>query len=308
MKTINDLELNDIISSGPAIDPIEQVDALDVEPISPILYTADYKDAMAYLRTVMATCEFSQRSLRLTAYIIARNPAHYTVWTFRYDCLKELGLDLDEELQYIQTMARESSKNYQLWHHRELIMQLHGLSQNDVSLEKEFLEEMLDEDSKNYHVWCYRQWLCKSFPQFRSGEISYTATLIKQDIFNNSAWNHRYFVLFELGQTATSEEVDVEVEYVKSIIDRDPDNVSPWSYLSGVFRKTGRKMSSLVDYVKYFSDSIPALDVLATIYETQEGGDGAMTAIEVFEKLKSRDSIRRRYWEYRITLLSPSEP
>lgn len=300
MKAIDDLELNDIISSGPPIEPIVQVDALDVEPISPILYTPDYKDAMEYLRAVMTSCEYSQRSLHLTAYIIARNPAHYTVWTFRYDCLKALDSDLGEELRYIETMAAESSKNYQLWHHRELITRIRGLSTEDIPHEKDFLKDMLEEDAKNYHVWCYRQWLCKNFPDFRIGEVDYTATLIKQDIFNNSAWNHRYFLLFELDIRLSGKEIDEEIEYVKSNIDRDPDNLSPWNYLTGIMRKTNQQLSTLSEYVKYFDDSIPALDVLANIYEAQKDEEGVKLATEVFEKLKSRDQIRRKYWDYRI--------
>lgn len=301
MQVIQDLELVKIISSGLPIEPIAQAETKDVEAISPILYTQEYKEAMGYLRAVMASREYSDRSLRLTAYIIAKSPAHYTVWTFRYDCLKALKSDLTHELKYIQMMAEESSKNYQIWHHRELIIRLHGLA--NTLPEKEFLNAMLAEDAKNYHVWCYRQWLCKHFPDFRVGEKDFTRTLIKQDIFNNSAWNHRYFILFELDERLNPEQVDDEVKYVKSCIDRNPDNVSPWNYLVGLYKKVKGDISELTEYIKYFDDSVPALEILASIYEKRSNQECAKMATCIYEKLKKLDSIRLKYWDFRVSMV-----
>ena len=49
-------------------------------PLAAIAYSEAYKEAMAYLRAVMAKNEHSQRALDLTEDIVASNPAHYTVW------------------------------------------------------------------------------------------------------------------------------------------------------------------------------------------------------------------------------------
>lgn len=51
-------------------------------------------------------------------------------------------------------------------------------------------------DSKNYHVWSYRQWLVKRFALWDEGEIEACEMLLKMDVRNNSAWNHRWFVVF----------------------------------------------------------------------------------------------------------------
>jgi len=48
--------------------------------LATIAYTDEYREAMAYLRAVMAAMEHSERVLSLTAHIIDLNPAHYTVW------------------------------------------------------------------------------------------------------------------------------------------------------------------------------------------------------------------------------------
>lgn len=55
---------------------------------------------------------------------------------------------------------------------------------------------MLEQDSKNYHVWSYRQWLVKRFDLFdEPKELEWTAEMIEADVRNNSAWNHRYYLV-----------------------------------------------------------------------------------------------------------------
>jgi len=54
---------------------------------------------------------------------------------------------------------------------------------------------MFEHDSKNYHVWSYRQWLVKRFALWDAGELEAIEDLLEKDVRNNSAWNHRYFVV-----------------------------------------------------------------------------------------------------------------
>jgi protein farnesyltransferase/geranylgeranyltransferase type-1 subunit alpha len=49
-------------------------------PLAAISYPRRYVEATSYLRAVMAANEMSERALKLTADVIAMNPAHYTVW------------------------------------------------------------------------------------------------------------------------------------------------------------------------------------------------------------------------------------
>jgi hypothetical protein len=61
------------------VEPLEQDDG-ELHPLAAIAYTDEYREAMGYLRAVMAAGEYSARVLALTAHIISMNPAHYTVW------------------------------------------------------------------------------------------------------------------------------------------------------------------------------------------------------------------------------------
>lgn len=61
------------------IVPIPQDDG-GPNALATIAYTDEYREAMSYLRAVMAANEYSQRALELTEHVIGMNPAHYTVW------------------------------------------------------------------------------------------------------------------------------------------------------------------------------------------------------------------------------------
>ena len=70
---------------------------------------------------------------------------------------------------------------------------------------------MFQQDSKNYHVWSYRQWLVRHFDLWDT-ELPDVEELIDEDVRNNSAWNHRYFVVFGRGKDVDSEVVVREIE------------------------------------------------------------------------------------------------
>jgi protein farnesyltransferase/geranylgeranyltransferase type-1 subunit alpha len=73
---------------------------------------------------------------------------------------------------------------------------------------------MLEQDSKNYHVWSYRQWLVKRFDLFdKPEEMAWTESLIDEDVRNNSAWNHRYYLVAgRPGKKPSAEAVKREIE------------------------------------------------------------------------------------------------
>lgn len=71
---------------------------------------------------------------------------------YRAKMIFGLGKDLREEVGYLNQMALEYEKNYQIWNHRQTMVDRLG----DATGEAEFIAQMLEKDSKNYHVWSYR--------------------------------------------------------------------------------------------------------------------------------------------------------
>ena len=60
------------------------------------------------------------RAQQLTKYLIKQNPAHYSIWIFRQAILSNIDnhvfVTFDQELEFLEELMEEHSKNYQLWY------------------------------------------------------------------------------------------------------------------------------------------------------------------------------------------------
>jgi len=132
---------------------------------------------------------------------------------YRVKILFALNKDIRKEIEWLNETALTHLKNYQIWHHRQTLID----KLDSADGESEFLAQMFEKDAKNYHVWSYRQWLVKRFGLWDSGELEEVEKLLKKDIRNNSAWNHRWFLVFGK-DPSTFEDTDTvgrELEFVK---------------------------------------------------------------------------------------------
>ncbi|KAG8865619.1 CAAX geranylgeranyltransferase alpha subunit [Serendipita sp. 405] len=127
------------------VKPIEQTELSN--PLVPIFYPPEYKDALDYFRGIVATEERSERVLELTERIIRMNPAHYSVWQYRYETLMALNSSLEKEIRLMDELALAHMKFYQVWHHRKLLMMKHKRPLAELSEEGASAEEVLDLDN-----------------------------------------------------------------------------------------------------------------------------------------------------------------
>ncbi|EGO29852.1 hypothetical protein SERLADRAFT_433805 [Serpula lacrymans var. lacrymans S7.9] len=300
----------------------------NVDPLAPIFYTDEYKDATNYFRGIVKTGEMSPRVLELTENIIRQNPAHYSAWQYRYKTLMALKAPLDVELRLMDELAVRYLKTYQVWHHRRLLV----TETREPGPELEFITKSLQEDMKNYHTWSYRQWLLAYFNDdaLWSDELNFADQMLESDIRNNSAWHHRFFVVFQSGVRTGDENreevVRRELAFVKNYISLAPNNASAWNYLRGILDHSATPYSQLLLFVTPYSvprspdadlvdvidlenpppsmgaqlPCVAAIEFLADIHEN-EGGDDIMKATELWRSLADEhDTIRKKYWEYRI--------
>ncbi|CAD6503205.1 BgTH12-02873 [Blumeria graminis f. sp. triticale] len=323
--------------SNPEWDDVIPIAQFDGEgALAAIAYTEEYSEAMSYLRAVIASKEYSIRALNLTAHVISLNPAHYTVWLYRASTIFRLKASVASELDWLSNIALTNQKNYQIWHHRQLLIDhLFPTIAKDLSAiqklaqsETEFMEQMFDEDSKNYHVWSYRQYLVQKLNLFNHAELSSIEALLEKDIRNNSAWSHRFFLVFSnpeyanLRLAATEHDplipisiIDREIKFAKEATYQAPQNQSPWNYLRGVLRKGDRSIISEEEWATRFVNiskdetatytfvaSSHALEFLADIWsEKGEFGKADKALTLLGEKY---DPIRKNYWEWKRLGLS----
>lgn len=274
-------------------------------PLAAIAYSEEYSETMSYLRAVMAINETSERVLDLTEDLIDMNPAHYTVWLYRAQVLFALDSDLRAEIEWLNETALQHQKNYQIWHHRNLVVDRLGSAEGEV----EFVERMFEQDAKNYHVWSYRQWLVKRFDLWEDGELEYIEELLKKDVRNNSAWNHRWYIVNGREGAKGVDDAQIrerEIAFAKQAIELAPQNQSPWNYIRGIIRKAKLSPSDFKAFAEeYASLDQPdivrcshALDLLADIYAEQS--DKQEEASRALDLLATRyDPIRKNYWVYR---------
>lgn len=288
---------------------------------------------MGYLRAVMAAKDHSLRVLDLTEDIISMNPAHYTVWLYRISTVFALDCSIEKELEWVKVLARDNQKNYQIWHHHQLLVDhlYSSISSDRTALEKlahselSFITRMFEADSKNYHVWSYRQYLVRKLNLFNDTEIRLIEEIIHDDFRNNSAWAHRFFVVFfnpshtTPDSAATAHDpavpddiIDREIEFSKAVIIEAPQNQSPWNYLRGVLRKGGRDLATQeryagrfvrIDGEEEFVESSHALDLLAEIWSEKGEVEKADKALRLLGD--KYDPIRKNYWDWRRRSLKP---
>ncbi|AET38872.1 bifunctional protein farnesyltransferase/protein geranylgeranyltransferase Ecym_3385 [Eremothecium cymbalariae DBVPG len=276
-----------------------------------IMYTEEYKELVGLLRGLMSVKEVSERALAVTTAMVEASPAYYTAWNYRYNIVKGLyegdGEKLNEELDWLDEFTLNNTKNYQIWSYRQVLLKLHPVPQ--FAREQPVMQVVLADDTKNYHVWSYRRWVVLFFKEF-SQELEFSSCLIDRDVYNNSAWSHRMFVL---KNTETKVQVvDQEIEFAKSKISLAPQNVSSWNYLRGLYEqfKGGQCDETTLEFALSFVNgffncddgtefpeiqSSYALEMLAHEYaKNSETHNKAKLAFEGLSK--AYDPIRSNYW------------
>ncbi|EXB68653.1 Protein farnesyltransferase/geranylgeranyltransferase type-1 subunit alpha [Morus notabilis] len=248
------------------------------------------------------------------------------LWQFRRAILEALNVDLHGELDFTEVVAKGNSKNYQLWHHRRWVAEKLGTSA--TSNELEFTKKILSLDSKHYHAWSHRQWVLQSLGGWED-ELNYCDHLLEEDIFNNSAWNQRYFVITRSPILEGLESMrESEVNYaVRAVIAR-PENESSWRYLRGLYKddsgswvndsqvsslclkvlstKSSSRvfaLSTLLDLISYgFQPSQEFRDVVNDLVGSPPGPDSNL-AETVCALLEREDPTRANYWRWRRSKL-----
>ena len=162
--------------------------------------------------------------LSILQYVILCSPKNYQIWYHRRALLEYRFKGRDES----DTVALQVAKT-----------------------ELEYVDKILGDGSKNYHAWSHRQWIIRTLnsPELWSSEIEYSHSKVLSDPRNNSAWNQRWFALHEgkvsnvasKGSSVLSfDKAKEEAHYALSGAKVDPYNESPWRYLIGVLMEQWR--------------------------------------------------------------------
>ncbi|GFQ06182.1 protein farnesyltransferase/ geranylgeranyltransferase type-1 subunit alpha [Phtheirospermum japonicum] len=162
-------------------------------------------------------------------------------------------------------------------------------------------------------------------------ELAYCDELLEDDIFNNSAWNQRYFVVTRSPLLGGLEVVrDSEVAYAIKAILTKPENESPWRYLRGLYKNDAKSLaddprveSVCLDVLMGKRDYVHALNMVLDLLcchhyvpsnelknavdDVSSGLNPSPSDSELSERvcsiLKLVDPMRANYWEWRKTTI-----
>ncbi|XP_027183425.1 protein farnesyltransferase/geranylgeranyltransferase type-1 subunit alpha-like [Coffea eugenioides] len=304
------------------VKPVPQNDGPN--SIVPISYTDEFRETMDYFRAIYVADERSLRALQLTTEAIKLNPGNYTVWQFRRLVLEALNADMNKELDFVDGIVEGNSKNYQIWHHRRWVAE--NLGTDASTRELEFTKKILSKDAKHYHAWSHGQWVLQALGGWKD-ELTYCELLLKDDIFNNSAWNQRYFVVTRspllggLGAMRGS-----EVTCTVNAIMEHPENESPWRYLRGLYRNDTHALvkdpqvasvclkilTAKNNYVHALSMLLdllchgfqPSLEIRNAVYGLSDSGAQGSDLVKVVcSILELVDPMRANYWKWRRNIV-----
>ncbi|KAG0267848.1 CAAX geranylgeranyltransferase alpha subunit [Actinomortierella ambigua] len=323
------------------VTPVPQDDGPN--PLVPIAYSEEYSTAMGYLRALTQKNEISERALELTKMIIELSPSHYTVWYYRQTLLKALDKDMTEELEWNGEMAIEHLKSYQIWHHRQVVVDhLSGklLASEGIDTSSSPAEtEKKSRSPGNSVVIPPYSTLPTAFQEHLNTlvkkELDFIAEALREDSKNYHAWSYRQWVLRHFGHGPWWKN---EFSYLEDLITVDVRNNSAWNQRFYIVSegpedlteeviereiKILNKVKHPISEVKVFCETLieqPRANfspfvhsTLVDIYEEEakRSRDEASTNAEALEKARASvtmladkvDTIRAKYWNWRKSQL-----
>eukprot|EP00934_Nitzschia_sp_Nitz4_P009114 Nitzschia sp. Nitz4//scaffold67_size101165//78403//79584//NITZ4_004538-RA/size101165-augustus-gene-0.16-mRNA-1//1//CDS//3329556501//9104//frame0 len=322
------LRIDELDEIFPDITPLPQPEA--PSPVCAIQYPTAFGLAMDTLRACRQAGETSERALKLSATCLKLNPANYTVWHYRRECLQGMeGQPLQSkagvqaDLDFASQLGGKNPKNYQIWYHRRALLEHyhkhHGSLQDFLTSELAYLKEVLGTDAKNYHAWSHRQWVVRTAndQDIWEKEVLYAAELIEEDPRNNSAWNERWFAAHQaqatpLEVTTCCQEADFAILHAS----KDPYNESPFRYLVALLREQPNSSSLYATYLT----KVQALESVLVeakrdpptcvqwtncrvdLYEGVGDKVSLQQAMDLATTLANEhDVIRKKYWSMRVS-------
>ncbi|KZT60974.1 protein prenylyltransferase [Calocera cornea HHB12733] len=288
-------------------------------------------------RTLLSLNSPLTAELHLLSKLLPTHLKSYQAWNHRRLLLLQLGKKAARgELAFAEIALAKDAKNYHTWVYREWLLcnffaptpAITASSHPDPEQESgsaepvPVIEELDEDESADEDVW--------------REEVAFTDRMLEDDVRNNSVWHHRFFVLFE-GPRAkpTGELVQSEIEYTKHAISLAPSNASAWSYLRGLLTPlhptsptsaSRPRLSPLLPFARPYTlpthmqsglraltaaqdrpflprdgAELPCVEALEFVAEAvvELGPAGVDEAGQLYEGLKSRDPIRKQYWEYK---------
>jgi protein farnesyltransferase/geranylgeranyltransferase type-1 subunit alpha len=158
-------------------------------------------------------------------------------------------------------------------------------------------------------AWAHRQWFLRKYKQW-DGELDFIDELLRLDVRNNSAWNHRWYVVTTSTSGSLKPQWDAEAAFAMRMAEAALHNECPYHYLRGIartysatglsaFPQMGAWALKQASAVKH-PPCVPLAGFLVDAFEAAQRKDEAAA---LCVRLAEEDVVRKGYWMTRMNLL-----
>ncbi|KAH0788108.1 Protein farnesyltransferase/geranylgeranyltransferase type-1 subunit alpha [Histomonas meleagridis] len=228
----------------------------DLEPVPGVQKKGDpfyidwepfYDQMMSYFRGVMNVNEYSQRANELVKTVLMNVPGNPCAWWYRRKILEKLGYDSDEEILFTHEILEECLKSYQIWYHRQWVVD----NQEEKPVDASLLSDRIQNDPKNFHAWSYALWLARRWNMYQD-ILDLTTYYLEQDPENNSAWSARFSVI-----DGAKADLSGELDFAFKTLENDLQNESACSYILGIAKKSDELYKKALENAKKLYQATP---------------------------------------------------
>ncbi|EKX73214.1 protein farnesyltransferase alpha subunit, putative [Theileria equi strain WA] len=244
------------------------------------------------MRKLIKRREYSTRGLYITTILIKLNPANYTAWYYRNECINRLNISLEDELDFTRKITLESIKSYQPWNHRRNICQL----ANNCFNELEYIKLEIATSPKNQCAWSHLTWLVDTFGIDEDGinkEIEFIDFLIGSDSYNNSVWNYKNFIIKRFKDAFGLDYIVKECKNNFELLMKKPKNESLVNYMTNMLSYCETLFSKCInlDFCTSTCNGPPTLCIISAIVKSRGISTQLLTLVAHILQNQSIDQL-----------------
>ncbi|CAA9991216.1 protein geranylgeranyltransferase type II, alpha subunit, putative [Plasmodium knowlesi strain H] len=212
-------------------------------------------------------------------------------------------------------------------------------NEETINIDEFLYEEMLYSncdiflDAKNYNSWAHKTWLIDKLGIFNSKylrekyniishEFNFINYFLKHDIYNNSVWVYRYFILNKLKYTRKLHKMEREIKFCLNFAKQFPHNEAIFKYLfrvifmyTDLYKKKKKNVTDIFEIplllnlkeqlAKLADQSKYVLIFLSELYSFNGQCDQEM---QCYRHLEKNDNFNDAVWRYRIEEVQMKQP
>lgn len=258
------------------------------------MYDPILEKELNHLRYIIKKEEYSERGMSLTKSIVTKMTNHYPCWIYRKEYLSLLKNEdlFIKENEFINELILLEPKSFQTWEQKRFCIE--NIKEINQEKENQILNQIIIIDFKNYHFWSYKTWLTQRKNSF-SDELSYIDNMLESQIYNNSVWSYRKFLVKHLKICK-----ELEEDKIYPLLSSNLKIESIWNYIDDIYESNNEFSLKLNSFCEDLMNSKVVNRFILSFWllnMTRNKNVDYKKVDDVITLLKEKyDCMRSKYW------------